>query len=136
MSSVILVTGGTGLVGKGIEYVINNEPEGSRYGKRSGETWIFASSSEADLRWEATNLIVEAVPNALMRCTETRSKQANSLRNTNRPMLSIWLPWVHPAMFSLAHPVSLTCLLLVGGLFKNMKYKVSTFSVLSLFLLW
>ena len=48
--SVILVTGGTGLVGQAIQYVIEHEPEGSRFGKKPGETWIFASSSEADLR--------------------------------------------------------------------------------------
>ncbi|KAL6300948.1 hypothetical protein BKA93DRAFT_828649 [Sparassis latifolia] len=48
--SVILVTGGTGLVGSAIKYVIENEPEGSRFGKEPGETWIFASSAEADLR--------------------------------------------------------------------------------------
>ena len=48
-STVILVTGGTGLVGKAIEFVINNEPIGSRFGKKEGETWIFASSDDADL---------------------------------------------------------------------------------------
>lgn len=51
MASVILVTGGTGLVGKAIEHIINTEPEGSRFGKKAGETWIFASSSEGDLRF-------------------------------------------------------------------------------------
>lgn len=50
MSNVVLVTGGTGLVGSAIKWVIENEPEGSRFGKRPGETWIFASSSEGDLR--------------------------------------------------------------------------------------
>ncbi|KAI6126700.1 epimerase-domain-containing protein [Pisolithus sp. B1] len=50
MSAVILVTGGTGLVGKAIEYVIENEPQGSRFAKRPGEKWIFASSRAADLR--------------------------------------------------------------------------------------
>ncbi|PPQ95374.1 hypothetical protein CVT26_008219 [Gymnopilus dilepis] len=50
MSNVILVTGGTGLVGRAIEHVINTEPEGSRFGKRPGETWVFASSAEGDLR--------------------------------------------------------------------------------------
>ncbi|KAI6096163.1 epimerase-domain-containing protein [Pisolithus croceorrhizus] len=50
MSAVILVTGGTGLVGKAIEYVIENEPQGSRFAKRPGEKWIFASSRDADLR--------------------------------------------------------------------------------------
>jgi GDP-L-fucose synthase len=49
MSAVILVTGGTGLVGRAIEHVINTEPEGSRFGKRKGETWIFASSKEGNL---------------------------------------------------------------------------------------
>jgi len=50
MPNIILVTGGTGLVGKAIEHVINTEPEGSRFGKQPGETWIFAGSSEGDLR--------------------------------------------------------------------------------------
>ena len=50
MASVILVTGGTGLVGKAIQYVIENEPAGSRFGKKDNETWVFASSSDADLR--------------------------------------------------------------------------------------
>jgi GDP-L-fucose synthase len=47
---VILVTGGTGLVGKAIEYVINNQPLESKFGKKDGETWIFLGSSEGDLR--------------------------------------------------------------------------------------
>jgi len=47
---VVLVTGGTGLVGQAIKHVIQSEPEGSRFGKRPGETWIFASSAEGDLR--------------------------------------------------------------------------------------
>lgn len=51
MPAVVLVTGGTGLVGKAIEYVIQNEPDGSRFGKRPGEKWIFASSRDADLRY-------------------------------------------------------------------------------------
>ncbi|PVF96922.1 epimerase-domain-containing protein [Serendipita vermifera] len=48
--SRILVTGGSGLVGKAIQHVIQTEPEGSAYGKLPGEEWIFASSSEGDLR--------------------------------------------------------------------------------------
>jgi GDP-L-fucose synthase len=47
---VVLVTGGSGLVGKAIEHVINTEPEGSRFGKKPGETWIFASSKDGDLK--------------------------------------------------------------------------------------
>lgn len=40
---VILVTGGTGLVGSAIKYVVENGE------KREGEEWIFASSKDADL---------------------------------------------------------------------------------------
>ncbi|KAF8531914.1 epimerase-domain-containing protein [Gautieria morchelliformis] len=50
MPDVILVTGGSGLVGQGIKYVIDTEPEGSRFGRRAGEQWIFVRSSEGDLR--------------------------------------------------------------------------------------
>ncbi|KAJ7792641.1 hypothetical protein B0H14DRAFT_2930027 [Mycena olivaceomarginata] len=49
-AAVVLVTGGTGLVGKAIQYIIETEPVGSKYGKLPNETWIFASSSEGDLR--------------------------------------------------------------------------------------
>jgi len=38
----VLVTGGTGLVGKAIEYIINKDPQ-------NDEEWIFASSKCADL---------------------------------------------------------------------------------------
>ncbi|KAH9911036.1 NAD-dependent epimerase/dehydratase [Fomitopsis serialis] len=48
--SVILVTGGTGLVGKALQHVLATEPEGSRFGKRTGEHWVFVSSKDADLR--------------------------------------------------------------------------------------
>lgn len=50
MANVILVTGGTGLVGKAIEHIIATEHQGSRFAKKPNERWIFASSSEADLR--------------------------------------------------------------------------------------
>ena len=40
---VVLVTGGTGLVGKGIEKIALGEE------KRSDEEWYFASSKDADL---------------------------------------------------------------------------------------
>jgi GDP-L-fucose synthase len=46
----ILVTGGTGLVGKGIQYIIENEPEGSRFGKKAGAKWVFLGSKDGDLR--------------------------------------------------------------------------------------
>ena len=50
MAAIILVTGGTGLLGKAIEHVITTEPLNSRFGKKQGETWVFVSSKEADLR--------------------------------------------------------------------------------------
>ncbi|PSR75773.1 hypothetical protein EW026_g760 [Hermanssonia centrifuga] len=84
--SVILVTGGTGLVGKGIQYAIETEPEGSRFGKQPGEKWIFASSSEADLR---------------------DLEQTKKLFEKYKP----------------THVIHLAAL--VGGLFKNMKYKMT-----------
>lgn len=40
----VLVTGGSGLVGKAIEHVVKNEG-----GKLEGEEWIFLSSKDADL---------------------------------------------------------------------------------------
>ncbi|QRV84804.1 GDP-L-fucose synthase [Ceratobasidium sp. AG-Ba] len=86
MSDVILVTGGSGLVGAAIKYVIETEPEGSRFGKRPGEKWIFASSSEGDLRDPAAT-------EALF------------------------------AKYKPTHVIHLAAL--VGGLFKNMKYKLT-----------
>jgi len=84
--SVILVTGGTGLVGKAIQYVIETEPAGSRFGKRPNETWVFASSSEGDLR-------------------DTIATQ--KLFEKYKP----------------THVIHLAAL--VGGLFRNMKYKLT-----------
>ncbi|XP_039750759.1 GDP-L-fucose synthase [Pararge aegeria] len=46
-SSTILVTGGSGLVGQAIKYVIDEEQES---GSGDGETWIFCGSKDADLR--------------------------------------------------------------------------------------
>lgn len=40
---VIMVTGGSGLVGMGIRQIIEKE------GKRSDEEWVFLSSKDADL---------------------------------------------------------------------------------------
>jgi hypothetical protein len=51
MPDIILVTGGSGLVGAAIRHVIETEPEGSRFGKRAGETWVFARSGDGDLRY-------------------------------------------------------------------------------------
>ncbi|KAL3881688.1 hypothetical protein ACJMK2_028106 [Sinanodonta woodiana] len=52
---VILVTGGSGLVGKGIEIIVNTEE------KRDDEEWYFATSKDADLsNIEQTRKLFEA----------------------------------------------------------------------------
>ncbi|KZW00358.1 NAD(P)-binding protein [Exidia glandulosa HHB12029] len=84
--SVILVTGGSGLVGSAIKHVIETEPEGSRFGKKPGETWIFARSSDGDLKDAAAT---------------------KALFDKYKP----------------THVIHLAAL--VGGLFGNMKYKLS-----------
>ena len=43
-ASTILVTGGTGLVGRAIEFVVNEEGL-----KLENEQWLFMSSKQADL---------------------------------------------------------------------------------------
>ncbi|KAG8902620.1 hypothetical protein FRC00_008712 [Tulasnella sp. 408] len=85
-SSVILVTGGSGLVGQAIKYVIETEPVGSKFGKREGETWVFATSKDGDLR-------------------DPKATEA---------MFEKYKP---------THVIHLAAL--VGGLFKNMKYKLT-----------
>lgn len=84
--SVVLVTGGTGLVGKAIEHIINTEPVGSRFGRKPDERWIFVGSSEGDL---------------------TNAEQTKKLFEKYKPTHVI-----HLAAF-------------VGGVFKNMKYKLT-----------
>ncbi|KAJ3534787.1 hypothetical protein NM688_g7080 [Phlebia brevispora] len=84
--SVILVTGGTGLIGKAIQYVIETEPAGSRFGKKPGETWIFIGQNDGDLKdAESTKKLFEK--------------------------------------YKPTHIIHLAAL--VGGLFKNMKYKLT-----------
>ena len=48
---VILVTGGTGLVGQAIKWVLANDKD-DRFCKGDGEQWIFLSSGDGDLRRE------------------------------------------------------------------------------------
>ncbi|GAA97306.1 hypothetical protein E5Q_03983 [Mixia osmundae IAM 14324] len=84
---IILVTGGTGLVGQAIKYVVEHEPVGSRFGKQSAdEKWIFLSSKDGDLRdFAATKAIFEK--------------------------------------YKPTHVIHLAAL--VGGLYKNMAYKLT-----------
>lgn len=78
---IILVTGGTGLVGKGIEHVVNKQMV-------PGETWIYANSKAADL-------------------TDKESTRAYFMK-------------VKPT-----HCIHLAAM--VGGLFRNLKYKVEMY---------
>ncbi|KAI9316218.1 hypothetical protein BX666DRAFT_1859508 [Dichotomocladium elegans] len=82
--SIILVTGGSGLVGKAIEWVIEND-KSERFGKRQGEKWIFLTSKEGDLR---------------------KADETKAIFEKYKP----------------THVIHLAAL--VGGLFKNMKYKL------------
>ena len=94
-SDVILVTGGSGLVGKAIEHVINTEPQGSRFGKRPGETWIFVGSKDGDLKSSLSLPLVYLAP------ADTRTDDqilgmlkppASCLKSTNRLTSSTSLP--------------------------------------------
>lgn len=52
---VVLVTGGTGLVGRGVEYITQQEPV-------HGERWVFVGSADADLLSpESTRALFEHV---------------------------------------------------------------------------
>ena len=46
--SVILVTGGSGLVGEAVKHVISKEK--GRFGALPDEEWVFLSSKDGDLR--------------------------------------------------------------------------------------
>ncbi|KAH9994537.1 epimerase-domain-containing protein [Russula compacta] len=84
--SVILVTGGTGLVGYAIQHVIDTEPLGSKFGRREGEKWVFIGSKDADLR---------------------DPEQVKKVFDKYKP----------------THVIHLAAL--VGGLYRNMRYKLS-----------
>lgn len=45
--AVVLVTGGSGLVGEAVKYVVNNEV--GRFGAESNEEWIFLRSKDGNL---------------------------------------------------------------------------------------
>lgn len=84
---VILVTGGGGLVGRAVDHVVNNGAD-RKFSKQDGETWIFLTSKDGDLRnLEATKAIFEK--------------------------------------YKPTHVLHLAAM--VGGLFRNMKYKAEMF---------
>ena len=54
-SEIILVTGGTGLVGRAVQEIIEQD-------KPQGETWVFIGSKDADLtNYEETKALFERV---------------------------------------------------------------------------
>jgi len=58
MENVILVTGGSGLVGRAIEHVINSRED--MYSKMPNESWVFITSKDGDLsKYEDTRRIFE-----------------------------------------------------------------------------
>lgn len=48
----ILVTGGAGLVGQAIKFIIENDEE---FGQHNDEEWVFLCSKDGDLRLVMTN---------------------------------------------------------------------------------
>lgn len=124
MPAVVLVTGGTGLVGKAIEYVIEHEPEGSRFGKRPGEKWIFASSRDADLRYLSNpRRGQDRLMSASLTRTGIPSRPSSSSKSTSLRMLSIWQPLVW-STFNFQLSTFLIRAQPVGGLFANRERKV------------
>lgn len=120
MPNVVLVTGGTGLVGKAIKHIIDTEPGGSRFAKLPGEQWIFASSSEGDLRQ-----VEHPMRLALsLRCLQGSCPDACFVRQVQaHPCHPSRCPRCVVIAYSYLAGVS-SRLAPVGGLFKNMKYKV------------
>jgi hypothetical protein len=60
--SVILVTGGSGLVGKGVEWVIENEAN-----KPGDERWVFVGSKDADLIDYEVRVVYQPIADQLAR---------------------------------------------------------------------
>lgn len=101
----VLVTGGSGLVGKAIQHVVKEEG-----GAKEGEEWIFLSSKDADLMWEPPaplwidKVLIMYKPtwfkdcfHAVCVCDLSAGKwrrHGQFLRNIGRPTSSTWLPWL------------------------------------------
>ncbi|CAM0137309.1 unnamed protein product [Umbelopsis sp. WA50703] len=105
MSSVILVTGGSGLAGKAIEWVIEND-KSERFGKKEGEQWIFLTSKDGDLRQKYPRLLVDPL-------TDWDIIDFHRKREDTKAIFEKYKP---------THVIHLAAL--VGGVFKNMKYKL------------
>jgi GDP-L-fucose synthase len=132
MPDVILVTGGHGLVGKAIQHVLATEAPNSRYGRRDGETWIFARSGDGDLRYEFPSPLPRFFPathpiNLQIAIFSDAEATRALLKNTNLPTSFTWLLSVRywSYMPKIERTDSWFRCPLVGGLFMHLKYKVS-----------
>lgn len=86
-NTIVLVTGGSGLVGQALQHVIGNDRD-PRFGGRSDEQWVFLGSKDGDLRKYA---------------------EAKAVFERYKP----------------THVVHLAAM--VGGLFRNIKYKAEMY---------
>ena len=61
---VVLITGGSGLVGQALQFIIQDEVPESKFGVKKNEDWIFISSKDGDLRnfQETKNIFVKYKP--------------------------------------------------------------------------
>ena len=88
--NVILVTGGSGLIGKGIQVVL----EDPRYNlKRPNEKWVFASSKDVDLKcYESTEKYFRTVkPNYVIHLAAKVGGLFNNMRNNLQFFVSVYL---------------------------------------------
>lgn len=106
---IILVTGGTGLVGKAIEWVVKNSTE-TRFKARSNEQWVFLGSKDGDLRWD-----IHAA-GKFMFSSETLRIPRQFLKSLMTLLLMCG------GRYKPTHVIHLAAF--VGGLFKNMKFKL------------
>ena len=81
VARTILVTGGTGLVGRAIQSVVDEEQKHQKAGPN--EKWVFLGSKDGDLR---------CVCMCIMWNLEILSKSRLCLRSTSRPTCFIWPP--------------------------------------------
>lgn len=99
---VILVTGGTGLIGRAIKEIVEAE-------KKPNENWVFLGSADGDLRFLFhRNIFVNLYENILMFKSSFCSKKDDTLRifNAHKP----------------THVIHLAAM--VGGLFHNMAHNL------------
>ena len=102
----ILVTGGTGLFGSAIRSIVEAEPV-------AGEEWFFVGSSDANLLWGMLCRVCSSLSldtNSLFVYASARTRDFNATKDL--------FERVRPT-----HVIHLAAL--VGGLFRNMKYKVA-----------